>query len=218
MNLQSLFIFKPILYSKLFFLLFKPFIKKVHYLILYKEAIKMKARFRFEYLIKHMWLITGILFFISCKSESTKPEEIIMNYGTGEIQRRYTEINHKKEGLMTDYYPGGKLKAERVFKNDIQVGKTTLYYERGKIQEVQYYKDGNLTGGDTVFFENGKPQFLLNFTDGIKDGYVRKWAEDGSIIFEAKYSKDTLVEVKGQAIKPDTMHIEGYSSKKGFRK
>jgi antitoxin component YwqK of YwqJK toxin-antitoxin module len=166
-----------------------------------------------------MWLIAGILFIISCKSDdSSKPKEIVMNYGTGEIQRRYTEVNHKKEGLMTDYYPSGKIKAERTFKNDVQVDKTTLYYESGTIQEVQYYKDGNLTGGDTVFYENGKPQFLLNFTDGIKNGYVRKWSDDGTITFEAKYSMDTLVEVKGQAIAPDTMHIEGYSSKKGFRK
>ena len=180
----------------------------------------MKTRFHFEYFVKSVWMITGvILFFISCKSEdSSKPKEIVMNYGTGEIQRRYTEINHKKEGLMTDYYPSGKVKVERVFKNDEQVDKTILYYESGSIQEVQYYQDGNLTGGDTVFFENGKPQFLLNFTKGIKDGYVRKWDESGSIIFEAKYSMDTLVEVKGQAIVPDTMHIGGYSSKKGFRK
>src|SRR4030095_3295151 len=87
-------------------------------------------------------VILGTLFTSACKSDESKPKEIVQNYGTGQISRRYTEINHKKEGLMTDYYPSGKLKAERMFENDMQVGKTTLYYEGGEIKEVQYYKDG----------------------------------------------------------------------------
>ena len=41
-------------------------------------------------------------------------------YGTGQVSRRYQEINGKKEGKMTDYYPDGKLKAERWFKADRQ--------------------------------------------------------------------------------------------------
>jgi antitoxin component YwqK of YwqJK toxin-antitoxin module len=136
---------------------------------------------------------------------SSKSKEIVQNYGTGQVSRRYIEVNHKKEGLMTDYYPSGKLKAERMFKNDIQVDKTTFYYESGKIKEVQYFANGKINGGDSVFYENGKPQFLLNFTDGIKDGYVRKWAEDGTMTFEAKYDKGNLVEVKGEPISPDSI-------------
>ena len=154
-------------------------------------------------------LIAFILLFTSCKSEDSKPTEIIMNYGTGAVSSRYTEINHKKEGKMTDYYPDGKLKAERIFEHDIQVGKTTLYYESGKIKEVQYYADGKIIGGDTVFYEDGKPQFLITFTKGLKDGYVRKWGEDGSLTYEAKYSNEKLVEVKGEAINPDSIpHLE----------
>ena len=145
-----------------------------------------------------------ILILTSCKNEPKK-EEIVQNYGTGEISRKYTRIDGKKEGLMVDFYPDGSLKGERWFRNDTQVDKTTLYYKGGQIMEVQYYKDGKIHGGDTVFHENGNPQFLLNFDHGIKNGYVRKWGPDGTLIYEAKYAHDTLVEVKGEPLRPDSL-------------
>ena len=105
---------------------------------------------------------------------------------------------------MTEYYKDGKKKGDRLFKNDIQIGKSTFYYPSGKVKEVQYYEEGKITGGDTLFYDTGEPEFLRTYTKGILDGYLRKWAPDGTIIYEAKYSNDTLVEVKGEPIKRDT--------------
>ena len=106
---------------------------------------------------------------------------------------------------MTEYYIDGKIKAELLFENDLQVGKSVYYYPSGKILEVQYYEDGKINGGDTAFYENGKPQFLKTFTKGRLDGYIRKWNENDSIIYEARYANDTLVEVKGVVLRPDTL-------------
>jgi len=143
---------------------------------------------------------------VSCKKEP-KPEEILGYYASGELSRRYSTINHKKEGKMIDYYPDGSLKGERLFRNDTQVGKTILYYKSGKIQEVQYFDQGTIHGGDTVFYESGQPQFMVTMDHGVKDGYIRKWAEDGSVIYEAKYARDTLVEVKGVPLNRDSLEI-----------
>ena len=155
------------------------------------------------FILKYTFLIL-IIVASSCKREPVK-EEVVQNYGTGQISRKYTKIDGKKEGLMTDYYPDGSLKGERWFRNDTQVDKTTLYYKGGQIQEVQYYKDGKIHGGDTVFYEDGSPQFLLNFDKGIKNGYVRKWKPDGTLVYEAKYAHDTLIEVKGQPLRRDSL-------------
>ena len=135
-------------------------------------------------------------------------KEIVQQYGTGEVSRRHTEIDGKKEGEMTEYYKDGKIKGVRLFKNDIQVGKATFYYPGGQVKEVQYYEDGKLNGGDTVFYESGKPEFLRTFNKGVLDGYLRKWAEDGMVLYEAKYANDTLVEVKGQSLHPDSLHLK----------
>lgn len=106
---------------------------------------------------------------------------------------------------MVDYYPDGSLKAERLFENDMQINKTTIYHKNGAIKEVQYFKDGKVHGGDTIFYDNGKPEMVVTFSDGVKNGYVRKWDVNDSLIYEARYKMDTLVEVKGQDVHPDTL-------------
>ena len=141
----------------------------------------------------------------SCKQGPEKIE-VIQNYGTGELSRTYQTIDGKKEGLMVDYYPDGSLKGERWFENDIQVGKTTLYHKNGKVKEVQYYQDGKIHGGDTVFYESGQPEMVVTFDKGVKHGYVRKWSETDSLIFEAKYDHEVLVEVKGEPVNRDTLN------------
>ena len=147
--------------------------------------------------------ITMVLW-IACDKKQ-EPVEKLQNYETGEISRRYYEINGKKEGKMTDYYPDGLLKAERIFKDNKQVGRTVIYFPSGKIKEVQYYEEGLKQGGDTLWYEDGKLQFSLQFNKDKKDGYLRKWAPDGSLTYEAKFENETLVEVKGQKIHTDSI-------------
>lgn len=160
-----------------------------------------------DLLKKILWALSFLMvfgFLFSCKPEPKKVE-VVKNYVTGEVSRRYHTINGKKEGVMTDFHPDGSLKAERFFENDVQVGKTTIYHKNGKIREVQYYKDGKIHGGDTTFYEDGKPEMVVTFNTGLKDGYVRKWGTDGTLIYEAKYSNETLVEVKGEAVSKDSI-------------
>jgi antitoxin component YwqK of YwqJK toxin-antitoxin module len=128
-------------------------------------------------------------------------EEVKENYGTGETSRVFKRINGKIEGKMVDYYPSGQLMGERLFENDKQIGKTTLYYEGGEVKEVQYYENGLKNGGDTVFYEDGKPKFAVTLKDEKKNGYLRKWDEDGSLIYEAKFEMDTLIEVSGESVR-----------------
>lgn len=153
-------------------------------------------------------LIIAILFLLSTVQSCQKGpeiEEVIGTYASGEISRRHTLVDGKKKGKMTDYYLDGKLKSERFFENDIQVGKSTFYYPSGKVQEVQYYDRGQKHGGDTIFYESGAPQMVVTFNHGQKDGYLRKWSENGTLIFEAKYAMEKLVEVKGEDLRHDTL-------------
>lgn len=162
----------------------------------------MKNLFRPKYITCMVALVSFYLFSIGgCRSNT---EEVVLQYPTGELSSRHTEINGMKEGVMTEYYKDGNVKSERIFKADVQVGRSVIYYPNGKIKKVQYFKDGKIDGGDTLFYENGKPEFLRNYKQGILDGYIRKWNVNDSLIYEAKYRNDTLIEVKGEPIKPDT--------------
>lgn len=139
----------------------------------------------------------------ACQSpESNQAVERMEKYGSGAISRRYQEINGKKEGKMTDYFPDGRLKAERWFQNDLQTGRTVLYYPGGQIREVQYYQNGKKEGGDSLFYENGSLEFVVEYHQEKKHGFMRKWGPDGNLVIEAQYNMDSLVEVKGEPVRP----------------
>lgn len=143
--------------------------------------------------------------FFACSSEPPKIEQRIEKYDTGVVSRTSTLVNGKKEGKMVDYYPNGNLMAERFFSQGLQNGRTAIYYNSGAIKEVQYYNAGQQQGGDTLWYEDGKIQFTVFFNQNKKDGYLRKWGPDGAMIYESKYSMDTLVEVKGQPLSRKTI-------------
>lgn len=148
-----------------------------------------------------------IIAVLACKekpqpqSPPDQPVGKVEKYGTGAVSRRYQEIGGKKQGLMTDYYPDGRLKAERWFEDDKQSGRTVLYHPGGQIREVQYYENGLKEGGDTLFYEDGRVQFVVHYHQEKKNGYLRKWSPTGDLIFEARYEMDSLVEVKGKSVK-----------------
>jgi antitoxin component YwqK of YwqJK toxin-antitoxin module len=143
-----------------------------------------------------------ILLLAACQQQAEQPKEVLQKFASGEVSRRHHEINGKKEGLMTDYFLDGKVRSERLFKNDVQMGRSVFYYPQGQIKETQFFDEkGWKQGSDSTFFESGKLQMLLGFEDNKKHGYLRKWSANGELIFEAKYERDTLVEVKGKQLK-----------------
>lgn len=169
------------------------------------------VQFRFISFSQIFFLFVLIL---SCAQGPEKKEEIIQNHPGGDVSRRYTRIEGKKDGQMIDYYPDGSIAAERFFENDIQVGKTTLYYRSGGIKEVQYYNEGKIHGGDTVFYENGKPQLIMNLDHGLKHGYLRKFNAEGQMTYEARYDKEVLVEVNGERLHRDSSRVRDTSDLK----
>jgi antitoxin component YwqK of YwqJK toxin-antitoxin module len=158
-----------------------------------------------------MKILNGICFFllfvaIGCEEnpKASQQFERIERFENGAISRRAQIVDGEKQGLMTDYYPDGKVLAERWFKDDRQHGRTAIYYPSGKIKEAQYYQLGEQRGGDTIWYESGQPQFTTFFQNGKKNGHLRKWAETGDVIFEALYSNDTVVEIQGQPVRRDS--------------
>jgi antitoxin component YwqK of YwqJK toxin-antitoxin module len=123
----------------------------------------------------------------------------------GQLQRQYKTVDGKIEGIMTEYYPSGKVKMARLFQNGLQTGNTVVYFEDGKIKESQYFENGLQVRGDTIFYPTGTPELVVSFKDGKRDGYLHKYNPDGTVFFEALYEKDALKEVKGQKINPPTM-------------
>jgi antitoxin component YwqK of YwqJK toxin-antitoxin module len=150
-------------------------------------------------------IFTLFLLLIGCidTTPTKKPaptREQVDYFENKQVSRRYHLINGLKQGKMTDYYNDGKLMAERYFLDDAQHGRTLIFYPSGAIKEVQYFVNGTRQGGDTLWYENGKVQFVTTLKDDKKDGYLRKWSPEGKLVYEARYERDTLVEVMGKPI------------------
>ncbi len=140
-------------------------------------------------------------FFPGCKAGEKEPVEKFQYLENGEVSRRHFEIEGKIEGIMTDYYPGGKIRGERTFKNGIQSGRSVFYFPEGQIREVQYFTENGLKiGGDTTFYEGGSPQLVVPYQDGIKHGYLRRWSPEGELAYEARFEMDSLIEVNGKLL------------------
>jgi antitoxin component YwqK of YwqJK toxin-antitoxin module len=135
---------------------------------------------------------------VACTAKA--PNERVEYFDTGQPKSRVNLVNGKKEGKMIDYYPGGKIRAEREFQADVQMGKTVFYYPDGQVQEVQYYRNGAREKGDSIWYPGRALQFAVTMQAGKKNGYLRKWDESGNLIYEAKYSMDTLIEVNGEPL------------------
>lgn len=151
-------------------------------------------------------LVLPICLAISCRDTAVKAGadgHVIREkkFPSGELQSRWTEVDGRIEGEMKEYDIQGRLRAERNFLNGQETGKSIFYNEQGGIAEVQYYKDGIKEGGDTMFDASGRPRFVLSYKDGKKHGFLRKWSDDGSLLYEARFDMDTLVEVRGQKIR-----------------
>jgi len=150
-------------------------------------------------------LFFALLWTTACETKSPQTYERVERYETGQISRRFNIVKGKIEGKMTDYYNDGKLMSEKYFVNDAQEGRTVIYYPSGQIKEVQHFIAGKKEGGDTLWYEDGKIQFVTTIKNDKKDGYLRKWNPAGDLIYEAKFSLDTLLEVNGQKISPDNL-------------
>lgn len=150
----------------------------------------------------------AMIFITGCTFEKDGREEQIQRYKSGNIARRYYLVNGKKEGIMTDYYPDGRMRAERMFSNNLQDGRTILYYPEGQTQEVQYFVKGLREKSDSIWYQDGQLQFVSTFLHGKKHGYLRKWSPEGTLIFEAKYQQDSVVEINGATVKvPSVLDI-----------
>jgi antitoxin component YwqK of YwqJK toxin-antitoxin module len=164
-------------------------------------------------IVSPIWRIfpaTAALALAACTATPEKPaenpaqaSERIQYFSDSTVSSRGPLVDGKIDGVMIDYYPDGKVRAERMFRNDLQHGRSVWYYPEGQIKEVQNFADGRKEGGDTVWYADGRLQFVMSFQQGKKHGLLQKWDSSGQLIFHARYRGDTLVEVKGKPIRPE---------------
>ena len=121
-------------------------------------------------------------------------------YKNGQLYIKVNSINDKAEGESIVYYENGKLKGERIYKNDIII-KSTEYYQSGKLRRT-FESTGGLNGVITGYYENGVKSSVQNVTQDysvrgeisyISNGQALVYDKKGTLLADLNYKNDSII-------------------------
>jgi len=72
-----------------------------------------------------------------------------------------------QDGIHTQYYDSGKIKAEYRYQNGQLNGPAKLYYENGFLGEEAFYKEGRLHGINKKYYTNGLLSERMTYNNGV---------------------------------------------------
>ncbi|MFA5418306.1 MAG: toxin-antitoxin system YwqK family antitoxin [Bacteroidales bacterium] len=139
-------------------------------------------------------------------------------YPNGSLKSTGQFRNNLPYGTFTSYYPDGNKKAITVFDNQGIVARNKTWYESGNLMakgkymnkqkdstwlyygdstnqliSVENYYQGQLNGESITYYPGtGQPAEVIIFKNGMKQGDLRKYFPDGSIMTEGTYLNDKL--------------------------
>lgn len=98
----------------------------------------------------------------------------------------------KKDKIVTDYWPDGKVKSELRYTNDKLNGLCRWYYSNGNPSMEVVYNMNVLNGESTRWYENGKIEEKANFVDNQYDGVVEEYNTFGKLVKKTSYKNGVL--------------------------
>lgn len=99
-----------------------------------------------------------------------------------------------RQGVWRKFYPGGKLRAEVVYKNSKKQGIEIQWHNNlsNCVKQEAYYSNGILDGPITTYGKNCKKELIENYKNGVKEGYELAYHSNGNIKSEGNYKKGNL--------------------------
>jgi antitoxin component YwqK of YwqJK toxin-antitoxin module len=96
--------------------------------------------------------------------------------------------NGKQEGITKTFFPNGKLKDSRSYKDNKAFGRHYGYWANGYQKFDFIYVNEKREGLQKQWYESGKPYAFLTFKNDREDGMQKAWRENGKsyINYEAK--------------------------------
>jgi hypothetical protein len=97
-----------------------------------------------------------------------------------------------RQGVWREFYSGGKIKSETVYKNNKRQGLEIIWYHSGCIRQENYYNNGKLDGPVTFYSKNCKKESIQNYKNGVKEGLEIEYHPNGRIKSEATFKNGNL--------------------------
>ena len=119
----------------------------------------------------------------------------------------FTDASGLKQGEWLDFYPDGKIKTERNYRDDLLHGYYKEYDEKGKLLVTLLYDSGKVTGTnidntgeiDIVnrYNEAGKLIYSGPFKEGVPVGIHREYNDDGTVKNASLYNDNGVLISQG---------------------
>jgi hypothetical protein len=94
------------------------------------------------------------------------------------------------DGLVKNYYPDGKIKAEVTMKDKKRHGLARSYYPSGVVRQEIDYLNNVKHGVARTNYETGKPYQITRYVEGKMEGVREKYRQNGDLMSEAPYYND----------------------------
>ena len=132
-----------------------------------------------------MWMCAG-----SCVHKELRKEY----YDDGKIKAICPYNNAGViDGVVTTYYPSGKIQSRETYINNVKEGISKAYYESGKLKATVNFKDGKLGGKFKKYNERGIIIEEGNLQDGKREGIQKVYYESGKVAREGNFKEDKIV-------------------------
>lgn len=96
----------------------------------------------------------------------------------------------QKTGIWKEYYPGGKIKAEGHYEQDVKIGTWQFFYPSGTLEQKGAYRNGKPEGTWRWYYENGNLLRETAFIAGREDGISVELEENGDTLSFGEYVDD----------------------------
>jgi TonB family protein len=130
----------------------------------------------------------------------------------------FTAAAFSQEGLVTNYYPNGKIESEINYVNKVRDGAAKFYWDNGNPKFEMNYNNGKVDGLVKEYYQNGNLHLTYTIQDGKREGPVSIYKEDGTYVTDIFYENGKRVvdeaENEEEVASANTDSLSGTSSGK----
>ncbi len=129
-------------------------------------------------------------------NEEGRPDKPVAKVPDGPVRfydtngRLLEEAQYKagrREGVKTNFFPGGAKREVMEMKNDLCNGMVRHFDDKGMLTEEITCKDGVWHGKYRIFFPDGKVEGEENYVNGMLNGVSRQWDAKGVLRTEVSF-------------------------------
>jgi antitoxin component YwqK of YwqJK toxin-antitoxin module len=102
------------------------------------------------------------------RSEVPLTADVVFWYDSGQLNRKYTVINGKREGLFRMWHNNGQISQETTYRDGKREGLFRSWWTDGQIRIETTFKNDKIDGLKREWFKNGMRKEESTYENGVK--------------------------------------------------